>query len=206
MLRFADRRFIHSFLAGAAYLAIALVIQSYAVAFATGSASNSVTDIVLSNTPTLPVDGYFIYGTVLAAACALVASLVYLRRAPFVLKSGALFFFIRSFFVSLTHINTFPTQVAITPNAITRLFPFVFTGKDLFFSGHAGAPFLMALIFWDKPALRYLFLGFSIAFAFVVLFGHLHYSIDVAAAYFITYSIFALAKYLFASDFARAHS
>ncbi len=39
-----------------------------------------------------------------------------------------------------------------------------------------------------------MFLDFSIVFAVVVLLGHLHYSIDVASAYFITFSIFSLAK------------
>lgn len=206
MLRFVDRPFIRALVAGAIYFAIAFVIQTYAVAFATANASNSVTDVILSNTPVLAVGDFFVYGTVACTLLAILATLVHSRRAPFVLKGMALFVFIRSFFVSLTHVNPFPQEVVISPNFITNLFPSIFTGKDLFFSGHTGVPFFMALIFWEYPFWRVLFLGFSIFFAFVVLLGHLHYSIDVAAAYFITYSIFVLAQRLFASDWRRTQS
>lgn len=196
-------RYVPSLIAGATYLVVAFVIQGYAVQFATERASNPVTDIVLSNTPVLNVDGLFVYGAVLVAACGIIAVLLQMRYAPFMLKSLALFVCIRAFFVSLTHINTFPTQVVIAPNFVTNLFPSIFTGKDLFFSGHVGAPYLLALIFWEYAFWRRLFLGFSIGFAFVVLLGHLHYSIDVASAYFITYAIFALAQRLFPHDWAR---
>ena len=76
----------------------------------------------------------------------------------------------------------------------------IFNGNDLFFSGHTGLPFLLALIFWENKKLRFLFLGFSVLFAVVVLLGHLHYSIDVFAAYFITYTIFHICKFLFKKD------
>ncbi len=79
-----------------------------------------------------------------------------------------------------------------------------FTGDDLFFSGHVGLTFLMALLLWDVPVLRYIYLAISVMFAGVVLLGHLHYSIDVFAAYFITYTIFILATRLFKSDYERS--
>jgi membrane-associated phospholipid phosphatase len=37
-------------------------------------------------------------------------------------------------------------------------------------------------------------------FAIVVLLGHLHYSIDVLSAYFITFSVFHLCTFLFRKD------
>jgi membrane-associated phospholipid phosphatase len=73
-------------------------------------------------------------------------------------------------------------------------------GGDLFFSGHTGMPFLLALIFWEDKWTRFLFLGFSIMFGIVVLLAHLHYSIDVLSAFFITYTIFHLALYIFKKD------
>lgn len=79
-----------------------------------------------------------------------------------------------------------------------------FTGDDLFFSGHVGLTYLMALIFWRTPLLRYIYLALSVMFAVVVLLGHLHYSIDVFAAYFITYTIYTMASRWFKHDFARA--
>ncbi len=200
MQRLKDKYFMRSLFTGAVLLVVSYVIQTYAVAFANASASNSVTDIILSNTPVFDVDVFFVYGVVLLVIVITAVCVSKVERAPFVFKSLALFTVIRSFFVSLTHINPYPQEVAITSNIITRLFPSIFTGKDLFFSGHTGVPFLMALIFWDNVLLRTIFLGFSIMFAIVVLLGHLHYSIDVAAAYFITFTIFTIAKSFFKKD------
>ena len=45
--------------------------------------------------------------------------------------------------------------------------------------------------------LRYLFLAWSVFFGIVVLLGHLHYTIDVLSAFFITYGIVDIAKWLF---------
>jgi len=81
-----------------------------------------------------------------------------------------------------------------------------FTGDDLFFSGHVGLTYLMALLLWDTPRLRYIYLAISIMFAAVVLLGHLHYSIDVFAAYFITYSIYILSTRLFKRDYERSRA
>jgi len=75
-------------------------------------------------------------------------------------------------------------------------FYFLTYANDLFFSGHVGLPFLGFLIFKDKK-IRYFMLSASIILAVTVLLMHVHYSIDVAAAYFITYSIYALGKRLF---------
>jgi membrane-associated phospholipid phosphatase len=58
----------------------------------------------------------------------------------------------------------------------------------------------LALIFWENKILRIVFLSFSIMFAIIVLLGHLHYSIDVLSAFFITFSIFHICKFLFKKD------
>ncbi len=59
----------------------------------------------------------------------------------------------------------------------------------------------MALIYWDSPRLRNLFIATSIIFGIVVLLSHLHYTIDVASAFFITYGIYRIAIKLFARDY-----
>lgn len=196
----AHRAYLQSLLFAALFLLVSFVANSYAVAYANKSISDPVTDIVLSNTRVYDVDGFFVYGAVLLVLLIAFVCLRYLRSAPFILKSIALFTIIRAFFVSLTHISPYPEHAAITPGLITNFFPSIFTGSDLFFSGHTGLPFLLALIFWDHVYLRFVFLGFSLMFAVVVLLGHLHYSIDVASAYFITYSIFTLAQVLFKKE------
>jgi hypothetical protein len=162
--------------------------------FAAEVASNPVTDIVLSNTPAFNVGPLFIYGTALFVIFVASISFAHPRRIPFTFLSLALFFFIRAGFVSMTHIAPFPER-AVTDFGITA--KKYFFGNDLFFSGHTGTPFLMALIFWKDRRLRFAFMSWSIFFAFVVLLGHLHYTIDVISAYFITYTIYCLAEWLF---------
>ena len=200
MGHFKDKKFLASLLTGVVFLSISLFINVYAVNYASRSASNSVTDIVLSNIPVFNVDGIFVYGAVLLVLIIVLVCLFKPQRAPFVLKSIALFTLIRSFFVSLTHISPYPAHIVISPSIFTTLFPSIFTGDDLFFSGHTGLPFLMALIFWNNPILRLIFLVFSVVLGVVVLLGHLHYSIDVASAFFITFTIFSIAKTIFKRD------
>jgi len=55
----------------------------------------------------------------------------------------------------------------------------------------------MALVSGITSFCVYFFIAASIFFGVVVLLGHLHYSIDVLAAFFITYSIYRLAVLFF---------
>ena len=162
--------------------------------FANINATNPAADIILSNTPALNVDWFFVVGTAIFTLYLGGISLAHPRRIPFTLCALAVFFFIRAGFISMTHIAPFPIRATMDFGITARHY---FFGSDLFFSGHTGAPFLMALIFWESRALRYIFLAWSIFFAAVVLLGHLHYTIDVASAFFITYSIFHIAEWAF---------
>jgi hypothetical protein len=177
--------------------AIGWFANYYAILFSTERASNSVTDIVLSNVPVFEVDALFVYGTVAFAAVAVLVLLAHPKRIPFGLKAVGLFWIIRSAFVMMTHLAPFE------PYIVSDFSPRVndlFFGADLFFSAHTGMPFLGALAFWKEKEIRYFFLFGSLFFAVVVLLGHLHYSIDVASAFFITYGIFHIAQYFFPKD------
>ncbi len=180
------------------FLVAIFVMQPLAIDFANDSATNPVGDIILSNTPVFDVGIFFVYGMFLLVAFITTLCLERPKRIPFVLHALTLFVLIRCIFVSLTHVGAFITQAPsdeFTP-AIARMF----FGADHFFSGHTGAPFLMALIFWHTPWLRYVFLAWSVFFGVVVLLGHLHYSIDVLAAFFITYGIYHIARWLLPHD------
>jgi hypothetical protein len=180
------------------FLFSVFVVQPAAVQYATERASNAVTDIILSNIPVYNVDEFFVYGMFLLVAVVAGLLLAHPKRIPFVLHALTLFVLIRAAFVSMTHIGP-PYSVQITSDfgeVITK----IFFGADLFFSGHTGAPFLLALIFWQKPRLRYLFLAWSVFFGSIVLLGHFHYTIDVAAAFFITYGIYHLSLWLFPKE------
>lgn len=182
----------------ALFLLAIFVVQPLAIDFANEAATSPVGDIILSNTPVFNVGVYFVYGMFSLVAFITFLCLHYPKRIPFVLHSLTLFVLIRSAFVSMTHVGNFATQ-AVSPfgPVITRMF----FGADHFFSGHAGAPFLMALIFWDDKPLRYIFLVWSVFFSVIVLLGHLHYTIDVAAAYFITFGIYQIARSLFRREY-----
>jgi hypothetical protein len=166
----------------------------FAIKYATESASNSVSDIVLSNIPVFDVDGLFVYGTLVFVVFSIIVVLVRPKRVPFALLAVGLFWIIRSAFTSLTHLAPFEAhyQSSFGPGINN-----IFFGGDTFFSGHTGMPFLGVLGFWRHKYLPWLFLAGSLFFGTVVLLGHLHYSIDVASAFFITYGIFDIAKWLF---------
>ncbi|MFA6158820.1 MAG: phosphatase PAP2-related protein [Candidatus Paceibacterota bacterium] len=195
-----NRGYVGSLILSLCLLLASLVINYYSGIYATAEVSNSVTDIILSNIPVFDVDGAFVYGGILMAAAIILLCLRYPRRMPFVIKTISIFYVVRSISVSLTHIAPFPGRVAVEVVGLMRFFNF---DGQLFFSGHTGLPFLIALIFWHNKRLRYLFLAFSLSFAVVVLLGHLHYSIDVFAAFFITYGIFRLSEVFFREDSLR---
>ena len=183
---------------------ISLFFNYYANTYTAGLSGSPVHDIILDHLPALPVDDVFYEGGLLLAAFVTVLGFYKPHRIPFILKSLAIFYVIRSFFVILTHLA--PPLHAITlptSNFVERLV--AGSGDDLFFSGHTGFPFLMSLLFWDDKILRYVFLATTFIFGFAALLGHLHYSIDVFSALFITYGIFQITKWLFKRDYIFFH-
>ncbi len=192
------REFVVSVLLGLLILFLSLVLNYFAGTYASANASRPVNDIILDNLPVMNVDIIFIEGFVVFVIFVIGLLIYEPKSMPFVFKSLALFIVVRAFFMSLTHIGPFPEQSPLEPGPITGLLNF--TG-DLFFSGHTGAPFLMALVFWSQKYIRIAFLCISALFAATVLLGHWHYSIDVFAAFFITYTLFHLARNFFKSDY-----
>lgn len=189
--------FIRSSLLSLVFLAISLGINYFAGQYADLNASNTVTDIILDRLPVMDVEFLFIYGFGLFLMFVMVLIVLEPKRLPFVFKSLAILIAIRSFFVILTHLAPLSSISPSDMGSIARRLTF---SADLFFSAHTGIPFLFSLIFWKHKILRLVFLGFSIFFAVIVLLGHLHYSIDVFAAYFITFTIYSIAKKFFPSD------
>ncbi|MSU44717.1 hypothetical protein EXS45_00840 [Candidatus Nomurabacteria bacterium] len=198
---FSDKNFLISFFGGLVLLVVSLIMQFFISGYVNSLPSTPVADLILSNIKVYNVDGIFVYGSILLLLIGLFIGFKQPQSLPFAMKSIALFTLIRSLFVILTHISAFPTRVEISSSFFNHpVFTGIFTGNDLFFSGHTGLPFLLALMFWGDKNLRVIFLGFSILFAVVVLLGHIHYSIDVLSAYFITYSIFQICKFLFKQE------
>ena len=205
-----DRQARKRMLVSLAMLFGALVINYLAALYAFERASNPVTDIILSNIPTFDVDWVFVWGPIIFWLIITIRLVMEPRQIAFTMKSVALFVVIRSVFISLTHIGPFPDHAALDSFGASLLsggvnghspFFFVFSsGAYLFFSAHTGLPFLLGLIFWPYREFRTFCLASSGFFAVVVLLGHLHYTIDVASAFFITYTIHHLATRFFHRD------
>jgi membrane-associated phospholipid phosphatase len=198
-----DTTFLVSF-----FFALFLFISSLFVNFAAGTyasshQSGSVSDIILDFLPVVNVEDIFIEGFYIFVALVICTMFFRPHYIPFTIKSIALFVFIRSGFIVLTHIGPSPHVITLDPSFLFQKVNF--TG-DLFFSGHTGLPFLLSLIFWEHKKIRMLFLFAAMLFGITVLLGHLHYSIDVFAAFFITYTIFAIAKKFFAKDWVYANN
>lgn len=194
----SQKSFLFSALLAFLFLASSLVVNYAAGNYATEKASKGVTDIILDNLPIMDVGGIYIYGAVLFGLFIIILLLKEPKQIPFIIKSAALFYFIRAVFISLTHIGPIPQQALLASNIISRNLVF---GADYFFSGHTGLPFLMALSFWSSKYLRGIFLATSFIFGASALAGHYHYSIDVFAAFFISYGIFHIARWLFNKDY-----
>ena len=99
---------------------------------------------------------------------------------------------VRSVFVMFTHLK-------VPSDAIQVTFPWVLQflnfQNDLFFSGHVGVSFLGFLILREHhKKLSYFMLASSIILSVVVLLMHVHYSIDVFSAFFITYGVYKIGK------------
>jgi hypothetical protein len=207
-LCFSSKHFVLSFMLALFMFISTLIISVYAVEYATASASSSVTDLVLSNIGPYDVDGIFVNGAIIMVLFIIFVCVWEPRRVPFVVKTISIFIVIRSVFIISTHIGLFPTHAVIDPssqNVIediigTKLYSSFFLGDDSFFSGHTGLPFLLAFLYWDKKWLRTIFMTLSVMFGIVVLLGHLHYTIDVLSAFFISYGIYRMARILFKRD------
>jgi len=192
--------FVTSSCTGIALFAAAFCINLWSIQQATAKAGAGMEDIILSNIPLYNVDDAFVYGTFLVAAVSFAVVLAYPKRIPFAFKAVAMFIIIRSMFALMTHLGP-PEAVYVTQfgETITRSF----FGADQFFSAHTGMPFLGALAFWGISRREVaFFLGSSLFFAAIVLMGHIHYTIDVFSAFFITYGIFHIARWVMPREWA----
>jgi hypothetical protein len=198
---FFTREHIRSLLIGFIMFGLAVVFQFYASAYVNRTPSNSVSDIFLSNLPVINLDPLIIEGAFLAI---LISVLLILSKPSYILftiKAAALFIATRAVFIAVTHIGIYPGQI----NPDTGFFDRLYTGLGLeagfFFSGHTGLPLLMGLIFWKNKFWRYFYIAIAGIFGIAVLFAHVHYTIDVLAAPYMTYSIYKLSQFLFPEDY-----
>ena len=197
-LLWPKKEFIVSILFGLIFLIGGLFINNFAQIYAANNVNNPENDIILDNIPTVDVHLIYSEGAIIFVIFLIIVLLYEPKYIPFVLKSIALFLIIRSFFMVLTHLAPPTAQIYIDPTDFIQKFSH---GDDLFFSGHTGLPFLLTLIFWNRKYLKYIFLVCTLIGGTAVILGHLHYSIDVFSALFISFGIFYIAKFLFPKNY-----
>jgi hypothetical protein len=197
---------------GIVLLGLALLIQITLGHYSSGWAALSAPahDIFLDNLPVIDLGGIIVAGAITLWVAAWLLLIYEPKYLIFGTKAISLFIISRAFFMSLTHIGAYPLSAAPSPdNAGFSLYHMLTFQGNFFYSGHTAFPFLLALIFWDRVLLRRAFLALTFFFGATMLLAHVHYSIDVFAAPFIIYGIFAITAKLFPDDYAllpHAHS
>lgn len=178
------------------FLQASYLTTQVAAIVATKNAGPEIGDIFISNIPR--VDTSIIHGDFSFLMYDLRFLLLFLliRYAPFAAKTLACLAFLRAITINLTNLGM--------PEGIIPIQAEITFGGDLFFSGHVANTFLLALIFWEIKLLRYFFMVTSVVFAISALLGHYHYSIDIVAAPFFAYGVFAICKKLFKNEYLLA--
>lgn len=199
-----DKTIRYHIIVSTVLLFISLFIIYFAIGYTKTYSGYVVPDILLDNIPIVNVNYIFFHGALVFFIALVIILLYEPKYIPFVLESSAVFCMIRAFFMSMTHLSApameYYSYIQHEHHAPEVLFT-LSSGNDLFFSGHAGYPFLLALIFWNFLYVRYFFLVCSVIGAVAVILGHLHYSIDVFSAFFIAFGVYEITKKIFKKEF-----
>ena len=151
--------------------------------------SVKVPDLILDLFAPIDLSFLFIYGYVSLIASMFLFPIVFRMRTIHVVAfQFSLLLVVRSLFMIFTHMETPAGAVSVN---YPWFFRSLYFENDMFFSGHTAMPFLGFYLF-RRSWLRYAFLAGSLVMGFVVLAMHVHYSIDVLAAFFMTYGSYRI--------------
>ncbi len=143
---------------------------------------------------TLPILSWGWFALHLYAAGAAVAYSP--RRIPFLIFLLSVYMVVRTAFVFLSPIGA-PTgmvDMRLHDAIFSRILGTWTFMNEFVFSGHTAIPFLFFL-FFKTPGLKRLMFAGSVVMAVSVLLSRNHYTVDVLGAFFISYSVYALARY-----------
>jgi hypothetical protein len=183
------------------FLLFANIMNVYAGRYVDKADVVSVKDIILDNIPTINLEFLFSYGMIIFLSVLLFYVLFFrVKQFHTVAFSFSVLIFVRSFFITLTHLGK-PSDAAIMMS-LPGIYNVLNFHNDLFFSGHAALPFMAFLIF-RKEKIGIFFLFMTVLLSLTVLLMHLHYSIDVFAAFFITYALYVFSQWFSEKYFSR---
>ncbi len=177
-----------------ALLIIANIINHIAGRYVDKMADAAVSDLILDHFGPINLNLIFSYGYIIILTTLFAYPLLFkVKELHSVISQFSLLVLIRSFFIILTHLRAPLDAVRGNLPQIYSIFSFQ---NDMFFSGHTALAFLGFLLFKEEK-IGIFFLIASFVMAFTVLSMHLHYSIDVFAAFFITYGSYKVGDWIF---------
>jgi hypothetical protein len=175
-----------------AFFIIANLVSLFASSYVDKLNSAAAQDLILDHIPTLDLDFIFGYGLMIVILVIFVYILFFrIKEFHRVTIQFSLLILMRSFFIVLTHLGR-PAD-AHTVTDLPAIYQFFNFHNDLFFSAHTAIPF-MAFLLFRKERIAIFFLVMTFVLAATVLFLHVHYSIDVFSAFFITYGTFKIGE------------
>lgn len=172
-----------------AFVAVGLSADYWCGAYVTNRPGVKVPDLILDRLPTIDLSFLFTYGYI--------ALIVGMFLFPMFRRIGMLHAVVIQFSLLLTLRSLFMIfmDVSTPAESISVHFPGFFGRfyfeNDMFFSGHTAMPFLGFYLF-RHDRLRYVYLVGSIVMGISALAMHVHYSIDVLAAFFMTYGSYRI--------------
>ncbi|MCX5643295.1 MAG: phosphatase PAP2-related protein [Phycisphaerae bacterium] len=174
-------------------VAIALYVDYRCGSYVTFRPAVKVPDLILDRIPPINLSFLFTYGYMALIVGMFTYPLFRQPRTLYVVAiQFSLLLILRSVFMIFTHVGT-------PAGAVDAHFPGLFSKlyfeNDMFFSGHTAMPFLGFYLF-RQSRLRYVYLVGSIVMGIVVLAMHVHYSIDVLGAFFMTYCSYQMGSAL----------
>ena len=140
-----------------------------------------------------PIDlSGFIFSIIyLSIIIGLITLLVDPKRLVIALQVYTLIVMVRIITLYLTPLNAPGNMIPLIDPIVNNFGTGQLLTKDLFFSGHTATLFLLFLVSENKKIKLIFLLGFVII-AIAVLLQHVHYTIDVVAAPFFTYTAFRI--------------
>jgi len=172
---------------------VGLAADYYCGSYVTVTPGAKVPDLILDKIPPVDLGFLFVYGyMVLLMIMCLYPAFFRVRTLPMVAIQFSVLLTLRSVFMIFTHLETPAGSVAV---GFPGFFEHLYFENDMFFSGHTAMPFLGFYLF-RRGRLRYVFLVGAIVMGTAALAMHLHYSIDVFGAFFMTYCSYRMGQRL----------
>jgi len=170
--------------ASLAFIVLALYLDYCSGVYVSSAPSVGVPDLILDSFKAIDLNPLFVYGYMALIVGLFIHPLFFhIRTLHVVVTQFSFLLILRSVLMIFTHLQTPSGSIPVN---FPWYFGHLYFENDMFFSGHTAVPFLGFYLF-RRSGLRYVFLVGAIVMGIVVLAMHLHYSIDVFAAFFMTY-------------------